>query len=98
VKRQVLRERASCVDTHDGLRARDLASLTRDQQLLVALGEVRQEVNSGGFDRYFRYSGGGQAPTAVDAAREIGCPASAELIEGVELGSLTIPVASRRRL
>lgn len=86
-------------DAYEGLRERDPAALTRDEQLLVALGEVRQEVNSGGFDRYFRYSGGGQAPTAVDAAREIGCPALAELVEeGMSrLGSSDYPVEQDAR-
>jgi hypothetical protein len=62
----------------------DRSALSRDQQLLVALAGVRQEVNSGGFDRYFRYSYGADAQTAVDAANEVSCPALGALIlEGI---------------
>jgi hypothetical protein len=58
----------------------DRSALSRDQQLLVALAGVRQEVNSGGFDRYFRYSYGADAQAAVEAANEVSCPALGALI------------------
>lgn len=62
----------------------DRSGLSRDQRLLVALAGLRQEVNSGGFDRYFRYSYGADAPAAVDAANEVSCPALGALIlEGI---------------
>ena len=56
------------------------SDLSRDQLLLVALAGVRQEVNSGGFDSYFRYSYGKHAPAAVEAATEVGCARLALLI------------------
>jgi len=42
----------------DQLQHRDRASLTRDECLVLALGEIRTEVNHGGFDFYFRYRPG----------------------------------------
>jgi hypothetical protein len=58
----------------------DPSILSRDQLLLVALAGVRQEINSGGFDSYFRYSYGDHAPFAVEAANEVGSAAFAALI------------------
>jgi hypothetical protein len=60
---------------------RDLASLTRDERLVLALGEIRTEVNHGGFDFYLRYPYGKNAPIAVEAARVAGSPTLAVLIE-----------------
>lgn len=65
----------------DQLQHRDPASLTRDEHLVLALGEIRTEVNSGGFDFYLRYPYRKNAPTASEAARLAGCPALAALIE-----------------
>lgn len=66
----------------DQLQHRDPASLTRDERLVLALGEIRTEVNSGGFDFYLRYPPHrANAPIAVEAAREADCPALAALIE-----------------
>jgi Domain of unknown function (DUF4375) len=65
----------------DQLQHRDPASLTRDERLVLALGEIRTEVNSGGFDFYLRYSHRENARIAVEAAQEAGCPALAALIE-----------------
>lgn len=62
------------------LQRRDPASLTRDEHLVLALGEIRTEVNSGGFDFYLRYPYRKNAPTASEAARLAGCPALAALI------------------
>jgi hypothetical protein len=62
----------------------DRSGLSRDQRLLVALAGLRQEVNSGGFDRYFRYTYGADAQSAVEAANEVSCPALGALIlEGI---------------
>jgi hypothetical protein len=63
------------------LQHRDPASLTRDEHLVLALGEIGTEVNSGGFDFYLRYPYRKNAPTASEAARLAGCPAPAALIE-----------------
>jgi hypothetical protein len=48
---------------------------------VLALGEIRAEVNSGGFDFYFRYSYRKNAPAAFEAARLAGCPALMALVE-----------------
>ena len=70
----------------DQLQHRDPASLTREEHLVLALGEIRTEVNSGGFDFYLRYPYRKNAPAASEAARLAGCPALAALIEeAVEL-------------
>jgi hypothetical protein len=55
--------------------------LSRDECLVLALGEVRSEVNHGGFDFYLRYPYRKNAPIAVEAARVAGSPALADLIE-----------------
>jgi hypothetical protein len=59
---------------------RNPADLTPDELLLVAVCSVRQEVNSGGFDSYFRYAYGDTAPSAVDAATAMGSTDLAALI------------------
>jgi hypothetical protein len=64
----------------DQLQHRDPASLTRDEHLLLALGELRTEVNSDGFDSYLLRSRK-NAPAASEAARLADCPALAALIE-----------------
>lgn len=65
----------------DQLQRRDPALLTRAERLVLALGEIRTEVNSGGFDFYLRYPHRKNAPTAGEAARLAGYPALAALIE-----------------
>ena len=49
--------------------------------MLVALAEVRSEVNNGGFDQYFFNSAGDRALVAVGAARQAGVEDLAELLE-----------------
>ncbi len=44
-------------------------NLTQVQVAVLAICDLRQEVNSGGFDRYFRYWGG---DSAVEALTRIG--------------------------
>lgn len=87
-------------DAYDGLRARDFASLTRDQQLLVR----PRRGPCGGQQRrlrlllpLLRWRSG--SDRGVDAAREIGCPALAELIEeGMSrLGASGYPVVPDAR-
>jgi hypothetical protein len=73
----------------DQLQRRDPASLTRDERLALALGEMRTEVNSGGFDFYLRYPYRKNAPIAAEAARFAGCLTLAALIEeAIALGDL----------
>jgi len=52
-------------DVYANLSGRDLSTLNDEQRGLVAVCDLRQEVNSGGFDSYFRYWGGN---SALDAA------------------------------
>lgn len=49
------------------LSAADPASLTDPQRRLVAILDLRQEVNAGGFDNYFRAWGGNSASRAMSA-------------------------------
>lgn len=39
--------------------------LTATEQPVAAICDLRQEVNAGGFDSYFRYGGGNTAPAAL---------------------------------
>lgn len=43
--------------------------MTPEQQLVFGLYYLRQEVNSDGFDAYFRYMGGNTAGLAVEGAK-----------------------------
>ena len=54
-------------DVYNILLKRDRWSLSDAQRGLVAVCDLRQEVNSGGFDSYFRYWGGNSAPEALAA-------------------------------
>ncbi|WP_165956861.1 DMP19 family protein [Kribbella antibiotica] len=45
----------------------DRSSLSERERQVLAVCDFRQEVNSGGFDSYFRYSGGDTALTAITA-------------------------------
>lgn len=45
----------------------DRSSLTDVQRAALAICDLRQEVNAGGFDAYFRYWGGNTAPEALAA-------------------------------
>lgn len=57
-----------------------LERMTHEQRLVFALYYLRQEVNSGGFDAYFRYSGGNTAVLAAEAARNVS-PRWGQLVE-----------------
>lgn len=43
--------------------------MSHERRMVFALNMLRQEVNSGSFDAYFRYAGGKTAPQAAEAAR-----------------------------
>jgi len=45
--------------------------MSHEQRMVFALNMLRQEVNSGSFDAYFRYAGGKTAPQAAEAARSL---------------------------
>lgn len=50
------------------------------QRSVAAICDLRQEVNSGGFDTYFRYWGGDTALDALSAIGEVLGPAWGELL------------------
>lgn len=52
-------------DVYNTLSQHNRSSLNGDQRGLLAVCDLRQEVNSGGFDAYFRYWGGDSAPMAL---------------------------------
>jgi hypothetical protein len=53
------------------LSARQRSTLNEAQRGLVAVCDLRQEVNSGGFDSYFRHRGGDSATDAEPALRQL---------------------------
>jgi hypothetical protein len=61
----------------DGLAGQQM---TDEQRMIFGINLLRQEVNSGGFDRYFRYSGGNTALDATRAAKILG-PGWSTLVE-----------------
>jgi hypothetical protein len=54
-------------DLYGQLTDRDPATLTETQRRLVAICDLRQEVDAGGFDNYFRTWGGNSATDAIAA-------------------------------
>ncbi len=56
--------------------------MTRPQQLVFAINHLRQEVHSGGFDVYLRYTGGNTLPLAREAAALLG-PEWVSLVDDV---------------
>jgi hypothetical protein len=54
---------------HEALQGQDEGSLSAAELSLVAVGDLRAEVNNGGFDRYLRYSGANTAARALAACR-----------------------------
>jgi hypothetical protein len=49
----------------------DRSALGERERQVLAICDLRQEVNSGGFDSYFRYWGGDTAPTAAAALPQL---------------------------
>jgi hypothetical protein len=64
-----------------GARGVALDSMPVGHQLILALGSVRTEVASGGFDFYLRHTYGDLAIHAVRAARQANCPDVAAVIQ-----------------
>jgi uncharacterized protein DUF4375 len=58
-------------DVYSELSERQRSTLNEAQRRLVAVCDLRQEVNSGGFDSYFRYRGGDLATDAEPALRQL---------------------------
>lgn len=52
---------------YEELGEQDRSALSKEQAQVAAICDLRQEVNSGGFDVYFRYWGGNTARTALAA-------------------------------
>jgi hypothetical protein len=64
----------------------DRCTLSEGERKVLAICDLRQEVNAGGFDRYFRYWGGNSAAEAVTALPELLGQDWAELLhEAMEL-------------
>ena len=51
---------------YEALGERSREALSIAEREVAAICDLRQEVNSGGFDSYFRYWGGNTAPTALE--------------------------------
>lgn len=56
---------------YGALSGSDPATLTDTHRGFAAIMDLRQEVNAGGFDTYFRAWGGNSAPAALSAAAEV---------------------------
>ena len=67
-------------DLYGQLTDRDPSSLTETQRRFVAICDLRQEVNAGGFDNYFRAWGGNSAPDAIAALPALLGPEWADLL------------------
>ena len=69
-------------DFYESLSAETRDGLTVEQRAVAAICDLRQEVNSGGFDRYFRYWGGDSAPVALGALTRMLSSEWADLLLG----------------
>jgi len=56
---------------YQSLGSDDRGRLSPTELEVAAICDLRQEVNSGGFDSYFRYWGGNTAPQAADALPKV---------------------------
>jgi hypothetical protein len=65
---------------YEALVLRDWESLSEPERLLVAFGELRAELNNGGFDQYFFNSAGDHVTYAVLAAKHSRLDALADLV------------------
>ena len=66
---------------YDDLVQRDRDRLDSVQRLLVAFGELRTELNNGGFAQYFVNSAGDHVMEVIIAARSVGVEELATLVE-----------------
>jgi hypothetical protein len=70
----------------------DRTRLTQVDKRLLALGELREEVNNGGFHQYFFNSAGDLVADAMDAAEAAGATELASLIRrGLDLLNVKDP-------
>jgi hypothetical protein len=58
-------------DLYGELSEADPSALSEAQRRIVAIGDLRQEVNAGGFDNYLRAWGGNSASVALVALPEV---------------------------
>jgi Domain of unknown function (DUF4375) len=65
---------------YEALVLRDWDSLSEPERLLVAFGELRAELNNGGFDQYSFSSASDHATYVVLAAKHAGLDALADLV------------------
>lgn len=68
-------------ETYEVLCRRAWVELGTAEQALVALGELRDEVNNGGLHQYFFNSAGDHVPVARNAAAEAKAEALVEIID-----------------
>ena len=66
---------------YESLSAKDWSSLSGPARQLVALGELRTEVNNGGFHQYFFNSGGDLAREALQASSDLDLESLRALIQ-----------------
>ena len=58
-------------DLYGALSEADPAALSETQTRVLAIGDIRQEVNAGGFDNYLRAWGGNRALIAAVALPDV---------------------------
>lgn len=81
-------------ELYDELTHREWEDLDARQRGLVALGELRAEVNANGFEAYFSHWWADKSETAVMTAEAADCPELAELVRqgweiaGFEAGAI----------
>lgn len=76
----------------------DRSALGERERQVLAICDLRQEVNSGGFDSYFRYWGGDTAPTAAAALSQLlGSPWADVLREAMALLGSPYPASADDR-
>lgn len=68
-------------DRYGQLAGQEPATLTPAQRGLMAVCDLRQEVNAGGFDTYFRAWGGNSADVALAALPDLLGQESADLLQ-----------------
>jgi hypothetical protein len=77
----------------------EVTQLSSTQADITAICDLRQEVNSGGFDRYFSYWGGDSAPRALCALPQLLGQDWAEILsDAMTVFGSTYPLRSDDRL
>lgn len=56
-------------------------SLSNEERIVLAVEALEREVNNGGYSQFFINSSAEYAPIVVDALRQIGCDATAEITD-----------------